>query len=207
MRTYPGLIACVNCDTLSERPRLARGQQAACARCGSVLLRTELNVQQLLALALSAAILFIIANIYPVIGITLNGAHHETTLLGSVLSLANFSVAPLAIVVALSIIVVPALQIALLCWLLLYARAGKRAPLFNWLMNLWEHLYPWSMVEVALLAALVSMVKLRGMLHVHVGIGLWAMAGLVVVLIATVHRDIRSLWAEIGGTEIEASPS
>jgi paraquat-inducible protein A len=197
MRTYPGLIACVNCDTISERPCLARGEQAACGCCGSVLLRTGLNTQHLLALSLAAAILYIIANVFPVIGITLNGAHHETTLLGSVLSMADSSPAPIAVVVALAIIVVPALQIASLCWLLLFAQAGRRAPLFNPLMHLWEHLYPWSMVEVALLAALVSVVKMKSMLHVHIGIGMWAMAGLVILLIGTVHRDIRSLWAEI----------
>jgi paraquat-inducible protein A len=200
MRTYPGLIACINCDTISERPSLARGEQAACGRCGSVLLRTGLNVQHLLALSLAAAILYIISNLYPVIGITLNGAHHETTLLGSALSMADSSPAPMAVVVALAIIVVPALQIASLCWLLLYAQAGRRAPLFNPLMHLWEHLYPWSMIEVALLAALVSVVKMRGMLHVHIGIGMWAMAGLVVLCVGTVHRDVRSLWAEIGDT-------
>jgi paraquat-inducible protein A len=199
MRTYPGLIACVNCDTISERPSLARGEQAACGCCGSVLLRTGLNAQQLLALSVAAAILYIIANVFPVIGITLNGAHHETTLLGSALSMADSSPAPIAVVVALAIIVVPALQIGSLCWLLLYAQAGRRAPLFNPLMHLWEHLYPWSMVEVGLLAALVSVVKMRGMLHVHIGIGMWAMAGLVILLIETVHRDVRSLWAEIGG--------
>jgi paraquat-inducible protein A len=197
MRTYPGLIACVNCDTISERPNLARGEQAACARCGSVLLRPGLDAQQLLALSVAAAILYIVANIFPVIGLSLNGAHHETTLLGSVLSMADGSAAPVAVVVALAIIVVPALQIGSLCWLLVFAQAGRRAPLFNPLMHLWEHLYPWSMVEVALLAALVSVIKMKSMMHVHIGIGMWAMAGLVMLLIGTVHRDIRSLWVEI----------
>jgi uncharacterized paraquat-inducible protein A len=55
------------------------------------------------------------------------------------------------------------------------------------------------MVEVALLAALVSVVKMKSILHVHIGIGMWAMAGLVVLLIGTVHRDVRSLWVEIAG--------
>lgn len=200
MQTYPALIACVNCDTISERPALARGEQATCAGCGSVLLRTGLNVQELLALALAAAVLFLVANVYPVIGIGLNGEHHRTTLLGSALSLADSSAAPIAIVVALAIVVLPGLQIAVLCWLLSFAQAGKRAPQFNALMRAWEALHPWSMVEVGMLAILVSVVKLRGFLHVEIGIGIWAMAALVVLLIAVVHRDIRSLWAELEAT-------
>src|ERR1700678_708596 len=148
MQTYPALIACVNCDTISERPALARGQQACCAACGAVLLRSGLNVRQLLALALAAAVVFVIANVYPVIGIGLYGEHHRTTLLGSALSLADSRAAPIAIVVVMAIVVLPALQIAVLCWLLLFARAGRRAPLFGVLMRAWEQLNPWSMVEV-----------------------------------------------------------
>jgi paraquat-inducible protein A len=200
MQIHPALIACINCDTISERPALVRGEQASCATCGSVLLRSGLSAQQLLALALAAALLFFITNLYPVIGISLNGEHHATTLLGSVLSLADSSPAPIAIVVALAIIVLPALQIALLCWLLLFAQAGRRAPLFNPLMRAWESMHPWSMVEVGFLAALVSVVKLKGFLHVEIGIGMWAMAALTVLLMAVVHRDIRSLWCELEGT-------
>jgi paraquat-inducible protein A len=201
MEIYPALIACVNCDTISERPALARGEQASCASCGGVLLRSGLSIQQLLALALTSAVVFAIANLYPVIGISLNGEHHETTLLGSVLSLADSSPAPIAIVVALAIIVLPALQIALLCWLLIFAQAGKRAPLFNPLMRAWESMHPWSMVEVGLLAALVSVVKLKSSppLHVEIGVGMWAMAALAVLLTAVIHRDIRSLWSELAG--------
>ena len=200
MQIHPALIACINCDTISERPALARGEQASCAACGSVLLRSWLSVQQLLALALAAALLFLIANLYPVIGISLSGEHHATTLLGSVLSLADSSPAPIAIVVALALIVLPALQIALLCWLLLFAQAGRRAPLFNPLMRAWESMHPWSMVEVGFLAALVSVVKLKGFLHVEIGVGMWAMAALTILLMAVVHRDIRSLWSELEGT-------
>jgi paraquat-inducible protein A len=201
MQTYPALIACVNCDTISERPALARGQQACCAACGAVLLRSGLNVRQLLALALAAAVVFVIANVYPVIGIGLYGEHHRTTLLGSALSLADSRAAPIAIVVVMAIVVLPALQIAVLCWLLLFARAGRRAPLFGVLMRAWEQLNPWSMIEVGMLAILVSVVKLRGLMHVEIGIGIWAMAALVVLLLAVIHRDIRSLWSEIEGGE------
>jgi paraquat-inducible protein A len=103
----------------------------------------------------------------------------------------------MAIVVALAIIVLPALQIAVLCWLLLYARAHKRAPHFNLLMRAWESLHPWSMVEVGLLATLVSVVKLKGLMSVEIGVGIWAMAALAVMLTAVLHRDVRSLWSEL----------
>lgn len=197
MKIHPALIACANCDTLSRSRPLARGERLICASCGAVLLRSGLGIQQLLALSLSAGIVFIIANVFPVLEINLNGRHIQTTLLGSVLSLADFSSAPIAIIVALALIVAPALQIALLCWLLLYARAGKRAPYFNSLLRVWTRLHPWSMVEVGLLAALVAVVKLQGLLHVQVGIGIWAIAALAVLLTVLTHRNVRALWAEL----------
>jgi uncharacterized paraquat-inducible protein A len=50
---------------------------------------------------------------------------------------------------------------------------------------------------VGLLAALVAVVKLQGLLHVEVGIGIWAIAALAVLLTALTHRNVRSLWAEL----------
>ena len=89
-----------------------------------MLQRAGLNVDQLLAVTIAAAIVFVIANLFPVLRITLDGVDRETTLFGSVLSLSNSGSAPMAVIVALAIIVVPALQIAMLAWLLWFARDG-----------------------------------------------------------------------------------
>ena len=85
-------------------------------------------MQHLLALSLSAAVLYIIANVFPVIGINMNGRASDTTLWGSVLSLADHATAPIAIVVALALIVVPALRIGLMCWILLHRRPAGALP-------------------------------------------------------------------------------
>ena len=100
----------------------------------------------------------------------------------------------MAVIVALAIIVVPALQIAMLAWLLWFARDGRKAPQFNRIMQAWERLHPWSMVEVGLLAALVAIFKLNSLVHVSGGIGIWAVAALAILLTALTHRDCRSLW-------------
>ncbi|MGA9028404.1 MAG: paraquat-inducible protein A [Steroidobacteraceae bacterium] len=199
MQIHPTLIACMNCDTLSQRPSLMGAEQATCANCGAMLLRAGPGLQHLLALSLAAAVLYIIANVFPVIGINVNGRASDTTLWGSVLSLADHATAPIAIVVALALIVVPALRIGLMCWILLHAQAGRRAPLFNFLMRIWAGLHPWSMVEVGVLAALVSIVKLSGLVHVQAGVGIWAMAALAVLLTVLAHWDTRSLWPELAG--------
>jgi len=204
MRVYPDLIACPDCDTVNARPRLVRGEQAACGACGAVLLRAGKSVQELAALSITAAVLYLVANVTPMIGIDLSGRHCETTLWGSVLSFTNHVTAPMAVVVAMAIVVLPALQIGILCWLSLFALAGRRAPLFKDLLRAWESMRPWSMVEVAMLGILVSFVKLKGLFQVEVGIGIWAMAGLAIVLTVIFPRDVRSLWSQVataGGPE------
>jgi paraquat-inducible protein A len=142
---------------------------------------------------------FILANVFPVLGITLGGRTIEATLWDSAASLADHATAPIAIVVALALVVVPAMQIAVLCWILCFAQVGRRAPLINPLMRLWSILEPWSMVEVGVLGALVTVVRLHGLLHIEVGVGLWAMAALAVLLTALTHWDSRSLWARLAG--------
>ena len=67
---------------------------ARCDRCAAILYRaSSLDIDRWLALTIAAAIVFVIANVYPVVRISLQGLHDEATLWQSA--------------AALSIIVVP----------------------------------------------------------------------------------------------------
>jgi paraquat-inducible protein A len=46
---------------------------------------------------------------------------------------------------------------------------------------------------------LVAIIKLGGMLDVHAGVGLWALAMLTVLLIALGGRQVRHLWSDFAG--------
>ncbi|WP_017706742.1 paraquat-inducible protein A, partial [Pseudomonas syringae] len=65
-------------------------------------------------------------------------------------------------------------------------------------MRALEHLRPWSMLEVCMLGILVAIIKLSGMLDVHPGVGLWAMAMLMVLILLIANKGIRRLWDELG---------
>lgn len=158
-----------------------------------------MSLQQLLALSISAALLFVFANAFPVISISLQGLSNETTLLQSVQALAQGQISVIAAVVGLAIILAPMLQIILLCWLLLFALNGRAAPGFKACMRALEHLRPWSMLEVCLLGIMVAIIKLAGMLDVHPDLGLWALAMLTVLLILISGRGIRRLWDDLDG--------
>lgn len=193
------VIICEHCDSLYEAVPLQKGETASCARCGAVLERAHrLSLEQLLALTIAAAVLFVFANVFPVIDISMKGLSNEVTLWSSVEALAQGRITLIALVAGLSIIFAPMLQIILLFWVLLHAQKGTVAPGFKMCMRALEHLRPWSMLEVCMLGILVAIVKLSGMLDVHAGVGLWAMAMLMVLIILIAGKHTRRLWTELG---------
>jgi paraquat-inducible protein A len=200
MTSSPAWTICEHCDSVYLSVPLAKGQIARCVRCSAILARGgQRSLQQLLALSISAALLFVFANAFPVISISLQGLSNQATLWQSVEALAQGQISVMAAVAGLTIILAPLLQIVLLCWLLTFALAGRAAPGFKICMRTLEHLRPWSMLEVCLLGILVAIIKLAGMLDVHPGIGLWALSMLTVLIIVISGKGIRRLWTDLEG--------
>ncbi len=195
MKIFPNLVVCEHCDSVYQRVPLAPGEAAHCAQCEAVLYRaSRLNVDRWLALTVAAGIVFAIANVCPVIRITLQGLHNEATLWQAAAALAHGPAAPIALPAALAIIVAPFLQISLLAWILAHARLGRRAPGLARALRMLSAMRPWSMVEVGLLGILVAVIKLAGFVQVAPGAGIWATAGLMVFLTLIANRDIHLLW-------------
>lgn len=204
MAIYPDLVICEHCDAVCQRRQLAKHEVASCPECASVLYRAAaLNVRQRLALAITAAIAFLIANICPVISINLHGLESQTTMWQAAIALAQGDAAPISVPTAAVAVLVPALQIALLIWVLLYAQDGKRAPGFAWAMKLLGVLRPWSMVEVCMLGILVAVIKLSSLVQVHPGPGVWATAGLMILMTLIAGRDVGQLWGMTQSGKIE----
>lgn len=180
---------------MHQRRPLTAKETARCLRCSAVLYRgNPLKIDHWLALTITAAILFIIANSYPVIRIGFQGLHNETTLWQSAAALAQGAAAPIAVPTALAIILVPFMQISLLLWVLIYARLNRKAPGFSMAMKMLMALRPWSMVEVALLGILIAIIKLSSFLQVAPGLGIWATIGLMILIPLIASKDSHFLW-------------
>jgi paraquat-inducible protein A len=195
MVTTDPLIICEHCDCVYEKVTLAKHQKTLCTRCGGVLQRYNgLTVQQRLALTFTALMLWIFANFYPVMSISLKGLKNSATLWDSVLALSLGPITFIAMVAAIAMIIAPIFQLVLLIWVLCFALGNRRAPGFKFCMRWLETLRPWSMLEVCLLGAMVAVIKLAGLLDVLPGIGLFALAILSLMMIRIAGRDIRDLW-------------
>ncbi|WP_223545022.1 paraquat-inducible protein A [Pseudomonas sp. A-B-19] len=195
MASTDQLIICEHCDSVYQKVTLAKHQKTLCTRCGGVLQRYNgLTVEQRLALTFTALMLWIFANFYPVMSISLKGVKNSATLWDSVLALSLGPITFIAMVAAIAMVLAPVFQLLLLIWVLGFALARQRSPGFKFCMRWLETLRPWSMLEVCLLGAMVAVIKLAGLLDVLPGIGLFALAALSLMMIRIAGRDIRELW-------------
>src|SRR5947209_17350009 len=79
----PGIVACLHCDLLQRLPEIAPGASARCPRCDKELWRRrEDSLNRTFALALAAAVLYVIANSVPMLGLSAVGRQASTTVFG-----------------------------------------------------------------------------------------------------------------------------
>ena len=195
MQEIINLIACEHCDAVYKKLALANGEIARCTRCGNEMDR---NAQQrrhhLLPLTIASLIIFIIANIFPIVEMELQGLHSQTTLIGAVVALATEGVSMVAVLVMATTILFPFLQMLILFYLLFPSKNTDGRPGFSLLIRIMQTLRPWGMVEVFLLGVLVALIKLSNMATIIPGIALWAFCMLTVMLTVVVSFNPRYLW-------------
>jgi paraquat-inducible protein A len=146
----------------------------------------------------AAAVLFIIANAVPMLGLSAAGHRSFTTIMGGVLKLWANGQEIVAMLVFFAAVLAPALQISFLLVVLTGAQC-QRPPF--WLGVLLRH-HPftrtWSMLEVMLLGVLVALTKIAEFATVVPGLALFAVGGLVFVIAAMqCSFDPQEVWDRV----------
>ncbi|MBA1239738.1 paraquat-inducible protein A [Pseudomonas kunmingensis] len=176
------LAACPECDLLMLKPELSLGQVAECPRCSCELFRLRHRiVGPGLALVLAALLLYFPANFLPIMRLNLLGRVTDDTVWSGVLSLYSSGMQGVAVVVFLCSMAVPLLKLLCQLAVLLCIALDRAKPLGMLLYRTYHHLREWGMLEVYLLGILVSIIKLRDMAELSLGIGLGCFVGLLVV--------------------------
>jgi paraquat-inducible protein A len=193
------LIACPDCDLLQRLPELAPGGSARCPRCDRELWRRrEDSLDRTLALALAAAVLYVVANAVPMLGLSAVGRQASTTVLGGVQQLWHDEQQVVAVLVLFAAVVAPALQIGFMLAIVLGTRL-ERPP--RWVGTLLRH-HPttrtWSMIEVMLLGVMVALIKIADYATVIPGTALFALGALVFLLAGMqASFDPREVWERV----------
>jgi len=191
----PTLLICEHCDTVYRRRALVRGDVARCARCDAELERHHLlSVNAMLALVVTAMIVFVQANVWPIVTLGLNGQHSSTTLWGMIIAMWHEQAQVVSVLVAFTLFFFPLAKMLSLGWLLWFARRGRRAPGFARLMVGLHHFGPWTMSEVFVLGALVAIVKAHTYFDVVADPGIYAYGALTLLITIFAGVDLRQLW-------------
>ncbi|HEY3911254.1 MAG TPA: paraquat-inducible protein A [Stellaceae bacterium] len=190
-------VLCLDCDlvigvgTAGAAPR-------NCPRCAARLTpRRTGSLAATAALTTAGYILYVPANLLPVLTITRFGRTDPYTILGGVRDLATAGLWPLALLVLVASIIVPGLKLAGLTWFLIAVRLRAasllrpRTALYRFI----NFIGRWSNIDVFVVSILVALVQFGNLTTIAPGPGIACFAAVVAAtMVATRVFDPRLMW-------------
>jgi len=197
MNQYPpgtaaaaGLACCHVCCKLSA-PTLH-----ACPLCGAALhVRNTNSLQTTIALVITAIMLYIPANILPIMTTTQLGRPEDSTILGGVVLLIHHGSYPIAAVIFIASVMVPTGKLIAICWLC-WSVARRQATSHQQRTRLYritEFVGKWSMTDVFVVAILLAFLaaETEQLTDAAVGPGLYFFAGYGILSLLAGHLMVR----------------
>ncbi|MEP9317425.1 paraquat-inducible protein A [Pseudomonas sp. LABIM340] len=190
-----GIVVCGECHQLNRREE---HDETHCSRCGAVVHeRTPNSIIRTWALLITAAILYIPANLLPIMTVNFLGNGMPATIMEGVVELINADMIPIAAVVFVASILVPTFKLVGIA-LLLYS-VQRRQPLSalqrNVMYRFIEWIGRWSMLDIFVIAILVTLVNFGNLASIEANLGAAAFASVVVLtMLAAVTFDPRLIW-------------
>lgn len=193
------LVACPDCDLLQRLPALPPEASARCPRCACILhTRRHDTINRTLALTIAAAVLLVVANFAPMLGLSVVGREAFTTVFGGALHLWQNDEQIVAVLVLVTAIVAPCLQIGLLLAILLGSMRQRPPVWVGTLLRFYPDSCTWSMIEVMMLGVLVALIKIAELARVIPGLALFTLGFLVFLLAGTqASLDRREIWERV----------
>jgi paraquat-inducible protein A len=189
----PFMIGCHCCD-LVNLARPGRG----CTRCGTKLhVRKPGSIDRSLCLLIAAAMLYIPANVFPVMVITSLGSTAPYTIFAGIMELIHAGLWPLALLVFFASITIPLMKLVLLAYMLWQTQRRKRQHLLakTRIYRIVEFVGRWSMIDVFMISILVALVRFGQLTTIQASIGAPCFAAVVVITMFAVHFfDPRLMW-------------
>lgn len=189
---HEGLANCRSCHLLSH---VSLGN---CPRCNdSLYLRSPNSIQRTLALIIAAILLYIPANIFPIMTTVLFNDKTASTIVGGVILFVKSGSYFIAAVIFAASVMIPIAKMLILLWLC-YA-TSKQSQLgkveLSRLYRITEFIGKWSMIDIFVVAILVALVHITGIMVVEPGTAAQAFAGVVILTMIAAHQfDARLIW-------------
>jgi paraquat-inducible protein A len=194
--TEAGLLVCQACHLLNRPSVEARGLM--CARCGASLhVRKPDSIQRAWAYLIAAGVLYIPANVLPVMETGFLFGSQTDTIMSGVVYLWTSGSWPLAAIIFIASIMVPGSKLIALTFLLVSVqRRSTWSPLERTrLYRVVEVVGRWSMVDIYVAAILTALVQFKALAMIKAGPGAIAFGAVVVLtMFAAECFDPRLIW-------------
>ena len=179
--------------------------QTQCSRCHTkVHLRQRNSVQNTLALLLAATVLYIPANLMPIMRTVSFGEEINSTIISGLILMWQDGAYPVALIILVASVIVPVVKILIMFWLCYLTRLpqGQRqhysTQIFRWV----DWVGRWSMVDVLVVAIMAALVRFDLLMSVYPGIGALVFAAVVILtMLAALSFDPRLLWDPLSEKE------
>lgn len=191
-----GILVCNECHELNRQE--AEGAAQTCTRCGAIVhARRPNSIARTWALLFTAFILYIPANVLPIMTVSSLGQGSPDTIMSGVITLMKHGMLPIAAVVFIASILVPTFKLVGIA-LLLYSvqrhqplSARQRIMMYRFI----EFIGRWSMLDIFVIAILVAVVNFGRIASVEANLGAIAFACVVILtMLAALTFDPRLIW-------------
>ncbi len=197
---YPAEGERIGCDSCGLMNHAAEGEP--CRRCNAPLRRRKVNsISRAWALVIAAAVLYIPANIYPVMVFTSLAKTHGYTIMHGIVELGQAGLWPLAVLVFFASIAIPLTKLLIMAYMLTMTQLGRTEHLLGrtHAYRLVDLIGRWSMIDVFMISILVALVRFGQFVSVQADVGAVCFAGVVVLtMFAVTAFDPRLMWDTLG---------
>lgn len=192
-------VACIECDLLVDIPPLGMRQRSLCPRCGEVLCHGNVQRARLaLPYGICAALLLPLSLLFPFLSFARSGVSNQINLIQSAWALYLDGSVVLSGIVFTFIIILPACVVAAVLWIALSLNLNRYLQGVHTAARFIYTVTTWSMVEVFIIAVLVSLIKIAHMASVEIGLSLWCYVAFALFTVAALAKlDKYVVWNRI----------
>ena len=191
-----GILICMECHELNRQ--VPDTDEQTCTRCGALVhARRPNSLMRTWALLVTAAILYIPANLLPIMTVSSLGKGEPSTIMSGVIQLVQHGMLPIAAVVFIASILVPTFKLVGIALLLFSVQrhqplsARQRIIMYRFI----EFIGRWSMLDIFVIAILVALVNFGRLASIEANLGAAAFSSVVILtMLAAVTFDPRQIW-------------
>ena len=193
-----GFMSCHDCGKLIDGGKTAADNAMACPRChADIHYRKPNSVAKTWALVLTAAILFVPANVLPIMRVDFLGSQDFSTIMDGIIYFFHEKEYGIGLIIFIASVLVPLFKIIGLTIILLsipfkwQSWLKHKTAMFHFI----EFIGRWSMLDIFVIALMSALVNFSGLTSTHAApAASYFTAVVVTTMVAALTFDSRLLW-------------